>query len=187
VQRAVPHAVTLLLPGAAVAERIEAAAPGAVREVATEYVVLEPERMAGAMAAIRDDELLDGKFLVQMCSVDAITRIDVVYHFASLAQNHLFQVKVPADHEQPEVASIVPLWVGARLQEREIYDLMGVKFIGHENLTRLFLWDQFPGHPLRKDFMALPGGQKPGLSQFPQQVAGETGGEFRPRTPGSGE
>ena len=55
--------------------------------------------MLEAMRVIRDDEELDGKFLVQLCSVDVITRIDVVYHFASLAQNHMFQVKVPADHE----------------------------------------------------------------------------------------
>ena len=74
-----------------------------------------------------------------------ISRIDVVYHFASLAQNHIFEVKVPADHEQPSVASISPLWSGAILQEREIYDLMGVKFPGHPELTRLFLWESFPG------------------------------------------
>ena len=122
-----------------------------------------------------------------MCSVDAVTRIDVVYHFSSLAQNHIFEVKLPTDHEQPEVPSISPLWKGAWLQEREIYDLMGVRFTGHPDLTRLFLWDAFPGHPLRKDFMALPGGQKPGLSQFPKQVAGESGQEFRPRHPGTGE
>lgn len=182
-----PHAVTLVLPGAQVAERIEASVPGAVREALDDVVVLEPAKMFEAMRVVRDDEVLDGKFLVQMCSVDVITRIDVVYHFASLAQNHLFELKVPADHERPEVASIVPLWLGARLQEREVYDLMGVNFVGHENLTRLFLWDKFPGHPLRKDFMALPGGQKPGLSQFPKQSQGQTGGEFRPRNPGSGQ
>jgi NADH-quinone oxidoreductase subunit C len=183
----VPHAVTVTLPGATVAERLNGAAPGSILDVAAEFVVLDPQRMFDAMAVVRDDEMLDGKFLVQMCSVDAITRIEVVYHFASLAQNHIFEVKVPADHERPEVPSIVPLWMGARLQEREVYDLMGVNFIGHESLTRLFLWDKFPGHPLRKDFMALPGGQKPGLSQFPKQVGGQTGGEFRPERPGTGE
>ena len=135
---------------------------------------------------IRDDAELDGKFLAQMCSVDMITRIDVVYHFSSLAQNHIFEVKVPADHAAPVVASITPLWVGAWLQEREIYDMMGVEFTGHPSLTRLLLWDGFPGHPLRKDFMSLPGGQKSGLSHFPKQVPGESGQEFRPKHPGSG-
>ncbi len=182
-----PHAVTLTLPGTQVADRIRASLPNAVQSGNTDYVVLEPASAFDAMALLRDDEQLDGKFLVQMCSVDMIFRIDVVYHFASLAQNHIFEVKVPAEHEQPSVASISPLWSGAILQEREIYDLMGVKFPGHPELTRLFLWESFPGHPLRKDFMAMPGGRKPGLSQFPKQVAGQTGQEFRPKSPGTGE
>jgi len=182
-----PHPVTLTLTGGEVAGRIRAAAPGAVREATDAFVVIEPAQAFDAMCAIRDDELLDGKFLVQMCSVDMVERIDVVYHFASLARNHIFEVKVPADHEHPEVPSITPLWSGATLQEREIYDLMGVKFTGHPELTRLFLWDAFPGHPLRKDFLALPGGQKPGLSQFPKQVPGQTGQEFRPVEPGTGD
>lgn len=182
-----PHPATLTLPGSTVAERIEAAVPGAVRSVHEAFVVLEPASAFDAMAALRDDQVLDGKFLAQMCSVDMVTHIEVVYHISSLAQNHIFEVKVPADRERPEAPSVVPLWLGARLQEREIYDLMGVVFTGHPNLKRLFLWDQFPGHPLRKDFMALPGGQKPGLSQFPKQVPGQTGNEFRPRFPGSGE
>jgi NADH-quinone oxidoreductase subunit C len=183
----VPHAATVTLSGHSVAERIGAALPGAVRDATELYAVLEPSRMLDAMRFLRDDPSLDGKYLVQLCSVDAITRIDMVYHFASLAQNHIFEVKVPADHERPTIASIAPLWIGATLQEREVYDLMGVVFEGHPELTRLFLWDKFPGHPLRKDFMALPGGQKPGLSQFPKQVQGQTGGEFRPHEPGTGE
>jgi NADH-quinone oxidoreductase subunit C len=182
-----PHAVTMLLAGETVAERIRARVPDAVREAHTEYVVLEPQQAFEAMRVIRDDDVLDGKFLTQLCSVDQVTRIDVVYHFSSLAQNHIFEVKVPADHEQPRVPSITPLWIGANLQEREVYDLMGVEFEGHPDLTRLFLWDKFPGHPLRKDFMALPGGQKSGLTQFPKQVPGQTGTEFRPRLPGTGE
>ncbi len=182
-----PHPATVTLPGPAVAERIRAALPSAVRDVTPGWVVLEPASAFDAMALVRDDEVLDGKFLVQLCSVDQITRIDVVYHIASLAQNHIFELKVPADHEHPEVPSVVPLWVGATLQEREVFDMMGVRFPGHPDLTRLFLWESFPGFPLRKDFLALPGGQKPGLSQFPKQIAGETGGEFRPRRPGTGE
>jgi NADH-quinone oxidoreductase subunit C len=178
-----PHPATVTLSGEVVADRIRTRHPDAIREAAHAYVVLDPAHMLDAMAFLRDDPELDGKFLIQLCSVDQITRIDMVYHFASLAQNHMFEVKVPADHERPEVASISPLWIGAWLQEREVYDLMGVQFAGHPNLSRLFLWDTFPGHPLRKDFMALPGGQKPGLSQFPKQAPGQTGQEFRPRYP----
>lgn len=181
-----PHPVTVTLSGDVVAARISAHLPGAVSAITPGWIVLDPVQAFEAMRIIRDDEELDGKFLIQLCSVDQITRIDMVYHFASLAQNHMFEVKIPADHEQPVVPSISPLWQGAWLQEREVYDLMGVRFEGHPNLTRLFLWDSFPGHPLRKDFMALPGGRKPGLSQFPKQVAGQTGQEFRPEHPGTG-
>jgi NADH-quinone oxidoreductase subunit C len=182
-----PHPKTVLLSGNEVADRLRAALPDAVRSVEPAYVVLEPAQAYEAMHFLRDDAHLDGKFLIQLCSVDMITSIDMVYHFASLAQNHMFQVKIPCDHEKPEAPSISPLWSGAWLQEREVYDLMGVRFEGHPELTRIFLWDSFPGHPLRKDFMSMPGGLKPGLTQFPKQVAGETGNEFRPRNPGTGE
>ena len=182
-----PHPRTVTLSGHEVADRLRAAVPGSVASGEDAFVVLEPGQAYEAMRTLRDDAHLDGKFLVQLCSVDAITRIDMVYHFASLAQNHIFEVKIQCDHQQPVAPSISPLWSGAWLQEREVYDLMGVRFEGHPSLTRLFLWDSFPGHPLRKDFMALPGGQKSGLSQFPKQVAGQTGQEFRPRNPGTGE
>ena len=182
-----PHPVTVTLSGPRVAERIRTRLPDGVREATEQYVVLAPGSAFEAMAFVRDDPELDGKFLVQLCSVDMTTRIDMVYHVASLAQNHIFELKLPCDHEHPEAPSMSPLWSGAWLQEREVYDLMGVKFAGHPDLTRLFLWDAFPGHPLRKDFMALPGGRKPGLSQFPRQVPGQTGQEFRPRDPGTGQ
>jgi NADH-quinone oxidoreductase subunit C len=182
-----PHPATVTLSGQEVAARVSAAVPGAVRSFTEQFVVLEPVAMYESMQLLRDDPELDGKFLIQLCGVDLHTRIDMVYHFASLAQNHMFQVKVPCDHEQPVAQSISSLWAGAWLQEREVYDLMGVQFEGHPSLTRLFLWDSFPGHPLRKDFMALPGGMKSGLSQFPKQVEGQTGQEFRPRRPGTGQ
>ncbi len=182
-----PHATTLTLSSASVADRIRSAVPAAVRAVEDGWVVLEPAYVFEAMAFLRDDPELDGKYLIGLTAVDVITRMDVVYHISSLAQNHMFELKVPVDHERPVIASVTPLWIGANLQEREAYDLFGIDFEGHPDLTRLFLWDKFPGHPLRKDFMALPGGQKPGLSQFPKQVSGQTGGEFRPNAPGTGE
>ena len=55
------------------------------------------------------------------------------------------------ERDNPALPSVVSLWRGADLQEREIYDLFGVKFEGHPNLKRIFLWEGFPGYPLRKD------------------------------------
>ena len=62
----------------------------------------------------------------------------------------VLQVRTP--RSQPEIPSAVSLYRSADLQEREIYDLLGVRFPGHPNLTRLLLWEEFEGHPLRKDY-----------------------------------
>ncbi len=55
--------------------------------------------------------------------------------------------------ENPEIPSISHLWRGADFQEREIFDLLGIRFSGHPNLIRIALWESFEGHPLRKDFL----------------------------------
>jgi NADH:ubiquinone oxidoreductase subunit C len=61
-------------------------------------------------------------------------------------------VKVRIDRDDPVLPSLVSLWRGANFQEREAYDMFGIRFVGHPNLTRILTWDDFPGHPLRKDF-----------------------------------
>ena len=72
----------------------------------------------------------------------------------STMHNHSIVLKTRChDRENPSVPSVISLWQGADLQEREIYDLMGIRFEGHPNLKRLFLWDGFQGHPLRKDYL----------------------------------
>ena len=57
------------------------------------------------------------------------------------------------ERDEPTVPSVSDIWKGADLQEREVYDLMGVRFEGHPNLKRIMLWEGFDGHPLRKDFL----------------------------------
>ena len=55
--------------------------------------------------------------------------------------------------EELSAPSVISVWQGADLQEREIWDLMGIHFEGHPNMKRVLLWEGFPGHPLRKDFL----------------------------------
>jgi len=78
----------------------------------------------------------------------------VVYHLFSIADPQPpFAVKVALpDKADPRLPSVVPVWESANLQEREAYDMLGIVFDGHPNLARLYTWDGFPGHPLRKDF-----------------------------------
>ncbi len=61
-------------------------------------------------------------------------------------------VKTRVPREQPIVPSLTPFWPGASLQEREAFDLYGVQFPGHPDLRRVYMWDEFEGHPMRKDF-----------------------------------
>ena len=170
---------TTQLSGQRLAERIASGVPGALEDVADGWVVVKPEKLIDVCRFVRDDRDLDGRYLRNLSGVDRFDSFEVVYHVASLSHNHEFTLKVTADHDEPEVPSVTGVWYGAYLQEREAYDLMGISFSGHPHLKRLFLWEGFPGHPLRKDFMTLPGGFKPGLQRFPQEDPEAWGGEFR--------
>jgi NADH-quinone oxidoreductase subunit C len=172
-------ATTTQIPGPQLAERISNAVPDAVEEVSEGWVVVRPEKILDVARLLRDDREIDARYLNQLSAVDRHDSFEVVYHLSSLSHNHALTLKVLADHEEPEVPSVVSIWYGAHLQEREVYDLMGIRFLDHPDLRRLLLWDGFPGHPLRKDFMSLPGGFKPGLQRFPKEDPNTWGGEFR--------
>jgi NADH-quinone oxidoreductase subunit C len=162
--------VTKLIPGLETAERIRSAVPDAELEEAADWVVVDAPHLVAVATFLRDDPALDCRYPTAITAVDRLDHFELTYHLSSLHWNHMVILKTRAsDHEAPAVPSLVPVWFGAHLQEREIYDLMGIRFEGHPSLTRLFLWEGFPGHPLRKDFLALPGGQKPGLAHFPKE------------------
>jgi NADH-quinone oxidoreductase subunit C len=94
--------------------------------------------------------------LSSVTSVDFISHFTVVYHLTSIIRNQTAVLKINCGEgrQEPKVSSCYPVWKGADLQEREIYDLMGIYFKGHPNLKRLLLWENFEGHPLRKDFVS---------------------------------
>lgn len=162
--------MTKLIPGLETAERVRAAIPDAELEEAAGWVTVDAPHLVAVTTFLRDDPAFDCRYLTAITAVDRLDHFELIYHLSSLQGNRMVILKTRApDHEAPEVPSLVPVWFGAHLQEREIYDLMGIRFDGHPSLKRLFLWEGFPGHPLRKDFLALPGGQKPGLAHFPKE------------------
>jgi NADH-quinone oxidoreductase subunit C len=161
--------MTVSLDGPAVAARITGAFAGAVVEVAPAFVTVDATRIVEIATFVRDDPELDAKYLNSLTAVDWLDYYEIVYHVSSLARNHSFVLKARANHDTPAVPSVTAVWQAANLQEREVFDLMGVSFTGHPSMKRIFLWDGFPGHPLRKDFLALPGGFKPGLQRFPYE------------------
>jgi NADH-quinone oxidoreductase subunit C/D len=104
-------------------------------------------------------ELRDGAtrydLLMDLCGVDfpdRAERFDAVYHLYSMPRNARLRLKVPVAESDPVLPSLVPVWKGANWQEREAFDMFGLRFTGHPNLSRILCHEGFQGHPLRKDY-----------------------------------
>ncbi|MDP2916141.1 MAG: NADH-quinone oxidoreductase subunit C [Candidatus Aminicenantes bacterium] len=79
-------------------------------------------------------------------------RFEMVYHLFSLVTNKRLRIKLSVPESAAVVDSLVRFWKNADWLEREVFDMFGVRFAGHPNLRRLFMNDDFEGHPLRKDY-----------------------------------
>ncbi len=79
-------------------------------------------------------------------------RFVVVYHFYSLQHKHRLRLMVPAAEADAELDSLTSLWAGANWLEREVWDMFGIRFRGHPDLRRILMYEEFEGHPLRKDY-----------------------------------
>jgi NADH-quinone oxidoreductase subunit C len=103
----------------------------------------------------RDDAALAFDCLSNLSGVDHPKRdvIQVVYHLFSYRHRHAFVLKADAPREDPVLPSLAGVWSHAEWQEREVFDLLGVRFTGHPDLRRLLMPEDWPGHPLRKDFV----------------------------------
>jgi NADH-quinone oxidoreductase subunit C len=146
--------MTVALSGKDIAARLEEKFPGSVEESGQESLVVKAGALLDVMAYLRDDAEMDFAYLNYITSVDYYSYFEVVYQMTSLEHNHTIVVKTRCQgRDDPKVPSVSGLWQGANVQEREIYDLMGISFEGHPNLKRMFLWEGFEGHPLRKDYL----------------------------------
>jgi NADH-quinone oxidoreductase subunit C len=119
--------------------------------------VIRPELNLRVAAFLKTDPDLDYNFLVDLTAVDYLKmnlkpRFEVVYHFFSLAKRLRVRIKAPLEESSPEIESLTSLWPGADWFEREVWDMFGIKFRGHPNLKRLLMYEEFQGHPLRKDY-----------------------------------
>ena len=142
------------LSGETLAQRLRQQLPDVVITWDDASVWLEPESLNEAAAFLKDDAELDFKFLNSISAVDYIEYFELVYHLMSITHQHTAIVRSRVyGREEPTAASVTGIWKGADFQEREIWDLMGVRFSGHPNLKRIMLWEGFDGHPLRKDFL----------------------------------
>jgi len=128
------------------------------REQQSFYV--RPEVLLDTCQALKEHESLKVNFLADITVVDwlgdeyesAYGRFEVVYNLYSLEHSYRFFLKVFLPADKPELASLTPIWNGANWMEREVWDLFGVTFVGHPDLTKILTPDDLEGHPLRKDF-----------------------------------
>jgi len=140
--------------GETLARRLREAAPNSVVEWSEAAVWVEPGSLDSVASVLHDDAEIDFKFLNSISAIDFVEHFELVYHLTSISRRHTGVVRSRVyGREEPTAASVVGVWKGADFQEREIWDLMGVRFIGHPNMKRIMLWEGFDGHPLRKDFL----------------------------------
>src|SRR5579862_4438893 len=118
-------------------------------------VTIPPARLIEVGSFIRDDPELRFDMPLDVTVVDYIgqaPRFEVVYHFLSTAHHHRLRVKARIPADNAIIDSVSALWVGANWLERETFDMYGIRFAGHPDLRRIYLYDEFEGFPLRKDY-----------------------------------
>jgi NADH-quinone oxidoreductase subunit C len=143
--------MTKPLSGQDVARQIGEHLPDAVTDFDEAAVFIRSESLLDVARLLKETLHLD--YVACISAVDYFEHFELVYHLTSIKYNHSVVLKTRCyGRENPMLPSVVGLWRGADFQEREIYDLMGISFEGHPNLKRIFLWEGFEGHPLRKDY-----------------------------------
>ncbi|MEK9658797.1 MAG: NADH-quinone oxidoreductase subunit C [Chloroflexota bacterium] len=149
--------MSLATVGADLAQALRERFPDAVTGVTGDAVWVRPEAIAQVCAFLRQDPSHDFALLNAVTAVDRVEHFELVYHLTSLSRNATAVLKaaVPG-REDPTLPTVSTVWRGALLQEREIWDLMGVRFEGHPDLRRILTWEGFDGHPLRRDYLEPP-------------------------------
>jgi NADH-quinone oxidoreductase subunit C len=150
--------------GAQILQRVRDRFGGAIVEthehVGDATAVVERATLVDALRFCRDEPALGFDVLMDLTAVDYLKypgredgpRFDVVYHLYSIGHNHRLRVKVRVDEDDAQVPTAVDLWPIANWFEREVWDMFGIRFAGHPDLRRLLLYEEFVGHPLRKDY-----------------------------------
>ena len=146
--------MTTALSTSDAARQIAGDFPEAVISTDDKALLVKNEAIFDVLEHLKNSPEFDFDYLNHITAVDYYDYFEVVYQLTSRQHNHSLVLKTRCyDREKATVPSIVRLWRGADLQEREIYDLLGISFEGHPNMKRIVLWDGFQGHPLRKDYL----------------------------------
>jgi NADH:ubiquinone oxidoreductase subunit C len=129
--------------------------PEATIVFGTQYLemTVSPESLVESAQKLKVAEATLFDYLICLTGVDYADCIGIVYHIESTKHHHTMVLKVKTENRtEPVLDTLTPVWHGAKYHEREVFDLLGVKFNNHIDLRRLFLEDGY-GFPLRKDFI----------------------------------
>lgn len=122
-----------------------------------ETAVISADKLHETVQWLRDTAGLDFDMLTDLTAVDGLEqgktpRFEVVYHFYSVDRGHRLRLKVGVEESDPEIDTISDLYANANWCEREVWDLYGISFRNHPDPRRILLYEEFVGHPLRKDY-----------------------------------
>jgi NADH-quinone oxidoreductase subunit C len=118
-------------------------------------IVVPKEKWLEVARLLKEEDSLAFDYLQNLSGVDYETHMEVVYHLYSFRHRHSLCVRVKTERDEARVDSVTSVWLGADWNEREVYDLLGIRFDGHPYLKRIFLPEHWEGHPLRKDYEPL--------------------------------
>ncbi len=137
-----------------ICEKLGAKVVESLQAQGDDVIVVDRGGLRDSFRALRDDLSFD--FLSDITAVDywqkKALRFEVVYQLVSMLKRIRLRVRVPVPEDDAVVESLTPLWRGANFLEREVWDLYGIRFTDHPDLRRILLYDEFQGHPLRKDY-----------------------------------
>ena len=122
-----------------------------------ETVLIERDSLDTVCRFLRDDSRCAFEIMLDITAVDGLEmnmkpRFEMVYHFKSLTHARRIRIKVPLEEDDCRIASISTIWKSADWYERECFDMFGIIFEGHPDLRRILMYEEFEGHPLRKDY-----------------------------------
>ncbi len=120
-------------------------------------LVLPRKTFKEAVRFLKDDDSWKMNILMDLTAVDYLdekkeNRFEVVYHLYSMQFQRRIRIRVPVSGKDPQIDTLCDLWPVANWLEREVWDMFGIRFKGHPDLRRLLMYEEFEGHPLRKDY-----------------------------------
>jgi NADH-quinone oxidoreductase subunit C len=132
--------------------------PNLILEIASfrgeDTITVPKEEIIQICKFLHSEPDLQYHLLTDLCGLDLypqVPRFEVVYHLCSFKNNQRLRIRAKVG-ENESISSVESIWKVANWYEREVYDLFGISFENHPDLRRILLWDDFEGHPLRKDY-----------------------------------